>query len=158
MRVAYPPSTPQFGFVEPALFLAGSIEMGNSVDWQSQVCEALKDKAVLVLNPRRPDWDSSWEQSIDNPLFVEQVVWELDMLQTADHIVMYLDPATKAPVSLLELGLYASKRNMLVCCPDGFWRKGNVEIVCNRFRIPVVHTFDDLISRITKWYGDIGTK
>lgn len=158
MRVAYPPEQPQFGIVEPALFLAGTIEMGNSFDWQAVVLEALKDKAVLVLNPRRLDWDASWEQSINNPQFVEQVEWELDMLQTANHIVMYLDPSTKAPVSMLELGLYASKRNMLVCCPDGFWRKGNVEIVCRRMRIPLVHTFDDMLSKITKWYGDIGTK
>ncbi len=120
-----------------AVFLAGSIEMGKAVDWQAQVKEILKDTDWNILNPRRSDWDSSWVQSIENPQFREQVDWELTAQDNADKIFMYFAPETKSPISLLELGLYASSGKMIVVCPDGFWRKGNVEMVCKRYNIPL---------------------
>jgi hypothetical protein len=130
------------------IFLAGSIEMGNAVDWQTKVVKELNDftKDLIFLNPRRDSWDSSWVQSIENEKFYEQVTWELDALDKSDYIFMYFDPNTKSPISLLELGLYASSRKLIVACPDGFWRKGNVEVVCERFDIPLLNNLDDLIS------------
>lgn len=130
------------------IFLAGSIEMGKAVDWQVLVTNSLKDLPVVILNPRRDNWDSSWEQSIDNPQFNEQVTWELDMLDRADIIAMYFDPTTMSPMSLLELGLYAELGKLIVCCPEGFWRKGNVDIVCKRYGIAQVKSLDDLIREI----------
>jgi hypothetical protein len=130
------------------IFLAGSIEMGNAVDWQTKVVKELNDftKDLIFLNPRRDSWDSSWVQSIENEQFYEQVTWELDALDKSDYIFMYFDPNTKSPISLLELGLYASSRKLIVACPDGFWRKGNVEVVCERFDIPLLNNLEDLIS------------
>ena len=129
-----------------SLFLAGSIEMGVAELWQDKVTEALKDTNVLILNPRRDDWDSSWKQTIDDPQFREQVEWELTALERSSVILMYFDPATKSPISLLELGLHASSGKLLVCCPDGFWRKGNVEVVCNRYGIPLYNELDEVIK------------
>jgi hypothetical protein len=130
------------------IFLAGSIEMGNAVDWQTKVVKELNDftKDLIFLNPRRDSWDSSWVQSIENEQFYEQVTWELDALDKSDYIFMYFDPNTKSPISLLELGLYASTGKLIVACPDGFWRKGNVEVVCERFDIPLLNNLEDLIS------------
>lgn len=125
------------------VFLGGSIEMGNCEDWQSILANKFSDFDVTFLNPRRDDFDISQEQSINNKYFKEQVDWELDSLDIADFVVIYLDPTTKSPISLMELGLYKDK-NMVVCCPDGFWRKGNVEIVCDRYDISLVHSFDEL--------------
>jgi hypothetical protein len=76
----------------------------------------------------------------------EQVSWELDMLDAADVVVMYLAPGTKSPVSLLELGLWARSGKLKVCCPEGFWRRGNVEVVCQRHQIPLFDTLDDLLD------------
>jgi len=117
------------------LFLAGSIEMGAAEQWQAKVISEFKDTHGVILNPRRDDWDSSWEQSMDNQQFSEQVVWELKGLSLADGILMYFDPKTKSPITLLELGLHAKNKNMIVCCPEGFWRKGNVDIVCMHYNI-----------------------
>ena len=133
-----------------AVFLAGSIEVGEAIDWQAQVSEALSDQDILVLNPRRSDWDSSWEQSIDHPQFREQVEWELNALERADTIIMYFDPDTMAPITLLELGLHAktSAEKLIVCCPDGYWRKGNVDIVCNMHGVRQVDSLDALIKAV----------
>ena len=94
----------------------------------------------------RESWDSSWTQSIDNIQFREQVEWELNGLDRADIIVVYFDPSTKSPITLLEVGLHAQSGKMLLCCPDGFWRKGNIEIVCDRYDIPLLNDFSGLID------------
>jgi hypothetical protein len=59
---------------------------------------------------------------------------------------MYFAPGTQAPITLLELGLVAPSGKLIVSCPDGFWRKGNVEIVCARFGVPVVDELEEAIE------------
>jgi len=130
------------------VFLAGSIEMGKAEDWQQKVSKELSEfDEIVILNPRRDDWDSSWKQSIDNTKFKEQVEWELEAQEKADYIIMNFVKDTKSPISLLELGLFINSKKILVCCPDGFWRKGNVDIVCQRYNgVVPFQNMDDLIS------------
>ena len=128
---------------QPSIFLAGSIELDKAELWQDRVCMALKEFPVTILNPRRDSWDASWPQDMSFTPFREQVEWELEALELADMILMYFDPATKSPISLLELGLHARSKKMVVCCPEGFWRKGNVDIVCARYGIEQVERLED---------------
>lgn len=130
-----------------SIFLGGTIDMGNSVDWQSQVIEALKDEDITLYNPRRKDWDSSWEQKEENAEFRKQVNWELMCLEKSDLVILYFAPESKSPISLLELGLF-HKKNMIVCCPEGFYRKGNVDIVCRRYNIAKVESIREMIEEI----------
>ncbi|WP_211664496.1 nucleoside 2-deoxyribosyltransferase domain-containing protein [Lysobacter enzymogenes] len=118
------------------VFLAGSIDMGGTQDWQAQLARELADEGVVLLNPRREDWNPAWKPVAEEPEFRRQVEWELTALQRADVIAMYLAPGSQAPVSLLELGLHAGSGKVLLACPDGFWRKGNVDIVAQRYGIP----------------------
>jgi len=134
--------------MDPVIFLAGSIENGAARDWQQQTIDGLVDTNAIILNPRRADWDWSWEQRIDNPTFYEQVNWELDALTFADIIFLHFEPETKSPISLLEFGLFASSGKLIVHCPEGFWRKGNVDIVCERYEIEQVNTIEEGISLI----------
>lgn len=136
-----------------SIFLAGSIDMGKAVNWQERVELALKGyDDITIYNPRRDDWDASWVQDITNPEFKEQVTWELEHLEKADLIVYYFDPAGAAPITLLELGLFGpSASDVIVCCPEGYWRRGNVQIVCERYGIELVDNIDVFIDRIFKW-------
>ncbi len=129
-----------------SLFLAGSIEMGTAEHWRERVVSRLAHLPLLVFNPRRDDWDSSWEQRIDNPQFYEQVTWELEHLERADRVLIYFSPGTKSPVSLMELGLVARSGRVDVVCPEGFWRKGNVDIVCQRHGVLVFDSLDRWLS------------
>jgi len=131
------------------IFLAGSIEMGSAEMWQEKIVADLQNYNVTFLNPRRDDWDTSQKHSIKNQYFADQVNWELDALERANLILMYFDPNTKSPISLLELGLHSGSGHIIVCCPDGYWRKGNVEVVCERGLIPMVESIDDL-SEVAK--------
>lgn len=132
-----------------SVFLAGSIEMGTAEDWQQTIENAFSQyENIVLLNPRRDDWDSSWKQEINNPQFNKQVSWELNGLEKADMIIFYFSKETKSPVSMLELGLFANSGKLVVCCPEGFWRKGNIDIVCERYRIKQVNTIEEIINHI----------
>lgn len=133
---------------DATVFLAGSIEMGTAERWQDKVIKSLRGN-VVAFNPRRDDWDSSWEQSIDNEQFRTQVEWELDAMAEADIIFMYFSPGTKSPIILLEFGLHAQNYTpdqFIVCCPPGFWRKGNVDVTASYFDLPVCEDFDHALN------------
>lgn len=130
-----------------SIFLAGSIG-GVKKKWQSQVIKELSDKPYIFLNPFRDDYDKDLEQTIDNPQFKEQVNWELDMLEIADKIIFYFDPETDAPITLLEFGKYSNSGKIIVCCPKGFWRKGNVDVECERENVKQVDTLEELIKNL----------
>lgn len=117
------------------VFLGGSIEMGKAVDWQADVTKAIESLGydTIILNPRRDDWDSSWEQDVLNDQFRGQVCWEQDALLAADLIIFYFAPDTMSPITLMEFGQFVgSNKRVLAYCPEGFWRKGNVDIVAMR--------------------------
>jgi predicted nucleotidyltransferase len=132
----------------PSVFLAGSIEMGKARPWQDELAKMLSDLDVVVLNPRREDWNKEWKQDSEFKPFKEQVDWEMDHLEAADVIALYFQPGTMSPISLLELGLYAASKKVIVCCPDGFWRRGNIQIVCMRYGLEIVETFDELADKV----------
>lgn len=131
-----------------SIFLAGSIEMGLAEDWQKKTSGIFKDYNLTFLNPRRDNWDSTLTQEMMNKEFSYQVNWEMDNLDECDIIFMNILPDTKSPITLLELGLHADSKKIIVCCPDGFWRKGNVEIVCSRFNIPLYNNFEEAIEKL----------
>jgi hypothetical protein len=152
-RIFKPPTPIELAAGEFSVFLAGSIEMGRAEAWQAGVEAALADLPIAVLNPRRDEWDASWEQTIANPMFREQVEWELLGIERASMVAMYFAPATQAPVTLLELGLAARSGKLVVCCPAGYWRRGNVEVVCARYGVMLVADLETMVAEIRRRAG-----
>ncbi|MEI7620206.1 MAG: nucleoside 2-deoxyribosyltransferase domain-containing protein [Candidatus Falkowbacteria bacterium] len=135
---------------KPIIFLAGSIEMGKAEDWQTEIAQRLEKYSGTLLNPRREHWGYDWKQSIKNKKFKEQLEWEFNGLAQSDYIVMYFAPGSKSPISLLELGLFSRSHKIICCCPKKFWRRGNVEFICEKFKIPLVDTLDELLLKLKK--------
>jgi len=138
---------------EVRVFLGGTIDLGNSEDWQSRIINEIRsrvsvDTDVAVFNPRRETWYG--KPVTDNHEFVRQVGWELENLEAADIIVMMLLGSSKSPVSLMELGLHARTSSVVVYCEDGFWRKGNVDMVCERYGVRQVATYAELLSEVVE--------
>jgi hypothetical protein len=149
MQIIKPPKSCIKSKNQFSVFLAGSIEMGIAENWQAFIEKELSTfKDLIILNPRRDDWDSSWEQSLKDPRFHEQVSWELDGLENADLVIFYFAPETKSPISMMELGLLAQSGKLMVCCPQGFWRKGNIDVVCERYKIKQVSTILEIVEEI----------
>ena len=117
------------------VFLAGTIDMGNSVDWQTLIAkrfEAFGGK-WLLFNPRQEHWDASRPG-------------EMDYLEVADLIIMNFMEKSKSPISLLEMGLFARSGKMYVVCPQGFYRYDNVRITCARYGVPLYNTLEQLLK------------
>lgn len=141
------------------IFLAGSIEMGKAEMWQDRVVKIIEEEAKSrtinissyddIINPRRDDWDSSWEQDFLNPQFYQQVTWELHNIDKARHILFYFDPSTQSPITLMELGYAIGKnKRITVVCPEGFYRKGNVDVICHLHSIHQAKTLEEAINHI----------
>lgn len=143
-----------------SVFLAGTIDMGESENWQSIFVDKvtklifglgydLKIDKIVFLNPRRSDWDSSWGQNPYTDVeFIKQVEWELKCLEVCNIMAMNLLPGSKSPISLLELGLFKDKA--LVCCQKEFYRFGNVAITCDRYSVPLYQCEDSFYSAVAK--------
>lgn len=143
MKVFYPPKQIEIRPLRTSVFLAGTIDNGDSIDWQSEFIRSISSYDIDIYNPRRPDWDSTLKQSIETPEFYQQVNWELDALEKSDIIVVNILEDSKSPITLMEIGLHINSKKLLVCCPDNFYRSGNVQIVCDRYNIPL---FDNMVE------------
>ena len=127
------------------VFMAGTIDMGNSENWQKKTIEILEDNLIncIAYNPRRETWpgDNSNE-------FERQVNWEQDMLEDSDVIFMYITGTSKSPITLLELGEFLASGKLIVVCEEDFYRYGNVRIMCERFGIPLYNDYEEGIKRL----------
>ncbi len=142
--IFYPPQYPPFQ--NKTIFLAGTIDNGNSEDWQSDFGVFCLDIGLDVCNPRRKDWNPDAKQEKNDPYFREQVVWELKCMNWADIVFFHFSPNSKSPVTLLELGLILSKKwgKAFIYCPPGFYRKGNVDITCEFHGIKVFESLEEI--------------
>jgi hypothetical protein len=145
-----PPTEPKWNN-KFALFTAGSIEMGAAIQWQTLLVKHLEDLPITICNPRRGTWDPQIQPKKGDPNFYEQVNWELNSLAKVDVIVFFFDCNTSSPITLLELGLWASSGKVIVCCDQRYWKQGNVEMVCERYNIPYVFSFHHLIPALKKF-------
>lgn len=145
------------------MFLAGTIDMGNSSDWQQEVIEHMLETDIgkddlftlRIFNPRRADFQKDAEQTIDNKYFYEQVMWEQTFINVADIVFFNFLPDSKSPITLMELGemvrhVDRNNKAIIVVCPKEFWRRGNVEIFCKevlgsdaRATVNFCETFED---------------
>jgi hypothetical protein len=48
----------------------------------------------------------------------------------------------------MELGLYAASDKCIVCCPKDFWREGNIDILCQRYNIPLFTNYEEWIEQV----------
>lgn len=153
------------------IFLAGTLDNGDSANWQQQVIDAVReqlgeevipitpeikervlddDKDGLVLyNPRRDNWA---KDATDDEV-AEQIHWEQKRLDDSDLIFMSFGDNSVSPISLLELGLYAKDNKLIVFCNPKFWRYVNVRETCKKYKIPMyVNTVDNMVGIMVSVY------
>lgn len=143
-----------FSTAEPywtdSVFLAGTIEMGNSVDWQAKAIRRLQGMPINIFNPRRV-------VPPDEKLIAEQINWELDSIASCRFIYMYLAGCSISPISLYELGLLqgskAVGRHVVLCCDPEYTRKDNVLVTTSHpfFANPniyLTHSFEGSLLKL----------
>lgn len=123
------------------IFLAGTIDMGNSINWQEQVENTLRERGnYIVFNPRQAEWHPERIGEMDY-----QVNWELEHLEKADIILMNFVDGSQSPITLLELGLFAQSGKLKVICTDKFYRYDNVRITCSRYGVKIYSTIEEAL-------------
>lgn len=139
------------------VFLAGTIDNGNSEDWQTNTFEILKNDEVCFINPRREKWNSTLTQDITNPDFNYQVNWELDNIRDCSIVFCFIGGKSLSPITLMELGWLSAHNQYnnpiptIVVCEDSFWRKGNVEVIASRTnQFFLFSNMDDGITQLRK--------
>ena len=165
VEIYYPPNISTSDGTEKNkvdIFLAGSIEQGKAENWQDRLIKDIESlqlpdnlqqnhswrSSLSIYNPRRPDWDPNLPQDAINAKLKEQINWELDHLEKADIICLYLDPNTTSPISLLELGIHIRSGKLVVCCPPGFYRKANVDLTCRKYGVEVSTNYKEFYQKL----------
>lgn len=128
------------------IFLAGTIDMGNSVDWQAATVRRVREMAAgryLFFNPRRAAGLDGTTEDLHY-----QIRWELEHLERADLILMHILSGSKSPVTLLEMGLHLRSGKLRVACEPGFYRYDNVKITCEQYGVPLYASLDEMLADV----------
>lgn len=125
-----------------SVFLAGAIDMGSAVNWQDQVTELVQGHSLVVFNPRRSEFTAD---TLD-----EQIKWELEHLDKATTVFMWFPKDAKAPVAMLETGLFLNSGRLIVGAEDGFYRRRNLELTCEYCKVPLYNTIGLCIAALLR--------
>ncbi len=73
-------------------------------------------------------------------------------MEAADVLAVYFGSNTEAPITLMELGLAAREKGKkcVVACVDGYKKKGNVQVVCDRYGIEMVNNEEELAREVVR--------
>ena len=146
MIVEAPNKVTSEDFLSKKVFLAGTIENGESIDWQDEISKYCDEIGYTVFNPRRKNWlKNASKKEID-----EQISWEIKHMEISDIIIMNILGDSKSPISLLELGLHARGNKLFVFCPKSFYRYDNIEVTCKLYNVPLFsfNNYEDNINAI----------
>jgi hypothetical protein len=146
MIIEYPNKVQHFEGIQGeyddfSVFLAGTIDDGQSANWQRELINKTYSELpdnMIVFNPRRDNWN----KNADVYTLREQINWEQEHLLNSSIIVMVLLDDSKSPVSLMELGEFCDSQKIVVFCTENFYRFENVKDLCERFEIPLFETND----------------
>lgn len=129
----------------PSLFLGGTIDMGNSVDWQTEVINQLDYLHLNIYNPRCngfPEFDTAEE--------MYQIKWELHHIRRVDYALMVFLDNSKSPISLLELGMFLKTHptKTVVMCNENFYRHNNILLTCLDNGVRPVKTLSEAVTKV----------
>lgn len=131
------------------LFVAGGIS--NCPNWQSGIPAALVETDIILLNPRRDEFD------VANPaLEQEQIEWEHQHILQADAYLFWFCEETLCPITLFELGkvsgLFPTKPLFIGTHPN-YARKRDVnfQMLLLRPEVNVVYHLDRVLEQVIEW-------
>lgn len=142
MIVVKPPMAP----TRAELFLAGGIS--NCPDWQAATELALSDLLGVVHNPRRPGVLVADEA-------VGQIEWEFEALRLSETILFWFPKDTVCPITLYELGVWATKGAPLIVGTDPKYTRQIDVFTQLRLARPDVIVHDSLDAVITQYREDM---
>ena len=78
-------------------------------------------------------------------------------MERADVVAVFFAKGTQAAITLMELGLFIrTGKKVVVACEEGFWKRGNVQVVCERFGVDVLGSLEELIEGVEEVVKGMG--
>lgn len=133
-----------------SIFLAGTIDNGDSKNWQFEFIDKILEKEhnrseqLVIFNPRR----NTWNKNATEDQQYAQIDWEFTALHAADYIIMNLLPDSKSPINLLELGLFADKKKLIIICPREFYKYVNIAYIAKAYNLPLFESIEQVYNFI----------
>lgn len=114
------------------IFLAGSIQPDKPIPWHEPTAHAIMRKINKL--PNHLDFTVYFINPTNNTEYTpeitdKQINWEQNMINKSDYILMYLDPDSKSPISLLEFGENIASGKLFVSCSKRFHGYPNIRSV-----------------------------
>lgn len=143
-----------------SIFCAGGIS--NCTDWQSKYIELLNSSDVLIVNPRRINFNI-----LNTELAKEQITWEKVGLLSCLCTSFWFCAETLCPITLFELGNQLSRKiinklkitdkPIFVGCDPLYQRKFDVEVQVSLYRpdVKIVYSIEDLVKSIQTWRSNV---
>jgi hypothetical protein len=128
------------------LFLAGSIDLELPGNWRKSLADQLANHFDF-FDPTVTD-----HKTLTTAEWEEHIHWELAAMEKADLILMNLLPSAKSPISLVELGLHSTGSKLIVVCPDSFYKKHYLTILCHRYSTPLFDTTKEAVEHVEKYF------
>jgi hypothetical protein len=130
------------------LFLGGGIS--SCPQWQPEMVELLKDTDLVLINPRRDNFD------ITDPTMTEQQIkWEYKYLRLSAARLFWFPHETLCPITLFELGKFCERADPLfVGCHPDYKRKIDLEVQLGLGRPwnpEISYSLKDLAERVKIW-------
>ena len=140
---------------EFSIFLAGGIT--GAPDWQKEVVDrfdtqkffvnhphlARSYRRVALINPRRPDFDTSKASSS-----IEQIAWEKAALDKADTVFFWFPKEAMCHITMFELGVaLGQNRPIRVGVEPGYCRELDIhEQVGHNYQKKIFTSLEELFS------------
>lgn len=134
-------------YIANSVFLAGTIDNGNSFDWQQEVIKELQDIECVVFNPRKASWDHSINPIEVTKALRTQVEWEQRTMEYASIVFFNFESGSVSPISLLEYGAcWGTNKSTVVRCSAEYFRFGNIKIMQDLIQEPTYTEFNKAVQ------------
>jgi len=85
--------------------------------------------------------------------------WRKEVMDTIGDKALFLDPTItnhdtlndsqmNAHISLVELGMYAKTKKLIVVCPNEFYKSKYIKTLCKKYNVPLFNTLTNAINYI----------
>lgn len=131
----------------PSLFLAGGIT--DCPDWQKEMTKKLNNTDIIILNPRRENFDINEKDAAK-----KQIAWEYRHLRYASAISFWFPKETLCPIVLFELGYWFNRsKEIFIGVHPEYKRKEDVYIQVSLTYpdFKFVNNINDLTKQIADW-------
>jgi len=136
------------------LWDAGSLFLGGGISscpqWQPVMVDLLKDTNLVLVNPRRDNFDIK-----KKGIQAEQITWEYKYLRLVTGRMFWFPKETLCPITLFELGKYIERSEALfVGCDIDYGRREDLLIqmgLARPWAPQVYYTLDGLADSIRNW-------